>query len=131
MADYHVGAGCFGIYAGTLNKKGNLWQLPVPPYSSSSLRKLLISFPRCFVPMLDKSPHSPKKIKELSFYDYETILETFQKCHDDICYCLKKLPIVASVPQARGIISGVNRVVSNIKFNPFVIVVPIHICIIR
>lgn len=26
MADYHVGAGCFGIYAGTLNKKGNLWQ---------------------------------------------------------------------------------------------------------
>jgi len=26
MADYHVGAGCFGINAGTLNKKGNLWQ---------------------------------------------------------------------------------------------------------
>lgn len=26
MAEYHVGAGCFGIYAGTLNKKGNLWQ---------------------------------------------------------------------------------------------------------
>ena len=26
MADYHVGAGCFGIYAGTLNKKGNLWK---------------------------------------------------------------------------------------------------------
>lgn len=26
MANYHVGAGCFGIYAGTLNKKGDLWQ---------------------------------------------------------------------------------------------------------
>ena len=26
MADYHVGAGCFGIYAGTINKKGDLWQ---------------------------------------------------------------------------------------------------------
>ena len=26
MAEYHVGTGCFGIYAGTLNKKGNLWQ---------------------------------------------------------------------------------------------------------
>ena len=31
----------------------------------------------------------------------------------------KKLPIVASVPQARGIISGVNRVVSNIKFESY------------
>ena len=31
----------------------------------------------------------PKKIKELSFYDYETILETFQKCHDDICYWME------------------------------------------
>ena len=26
MADYHVGAGCFGIYAGTINKKGDLWK---------------------------------------------------------------------------------------------------------
>lgn len=26
MADYHVGAGCFGIYAGTVNKKDDLWQ---------------------------------------------------------------------------------------------------------
>ena len=25
MAKYHVGAGVFGIYAGTLNKKGNMW----------------------------------------------------------------------------------------------------------
>ena len=25
MAEYHVGAGVFGIYAGTLNKKGNMW----------------------------------------------------------------------------------------------------------
>lgn len=26
MAEYHVGCGVFGIYAGTLNKKGDLWQ---------------------------------------------------------------------------------------------------------
>lgn len=26
MAEYHVGCGIFGIYAGVLNKKGNLWQ---------------------------------------------------------------------------------------------------------
>lgn len=26
MAEYHVGAGCFGIYAGTLNKRGDMWQ---------------------------------------------------------------------------------------------------------
>lgn len=26
MTEYHVGAGCFGIYAGTLNKRGNMWQ---------------------------------------------------------------------------------------------------------
>ena len=26
MAEYHVGAGCFGIYAGTINKRGNMWQ---------------------------------------------------------------------------------------------------------
>lgn len=26
MAEYHVGSGCFGIYAGTVNKKGNMWQ---------------------------------------------------------------------------------------------------------
>ena len=26
MATYHVGCGVFGIYAGTLNKKGDLWQ---------------------------------------------------------------------------------------------------------
>lgn len=25
MANYHVGCGAFGIYAGTLNKKGNMW----------------------------------------------------------------------------------------------------------
>ena len=25
MAEYHVGAGVLGIYAGTLNKKGNMW----------------------------------------------------------------------------------------------------------
>ena len=25
MAEYHVGTGIFGIYAGTLNKKGNMW----------------------------------------------------------------------------------------------------------
>jgi hypothetical protein len=25
MANYHVGCGIAGIYAGTLNKKGNLW----------------------------------------------------------------------------------------------------------
>ena len=25
MAEYHVGCGIAGIYAGTLNKKGNLW----------------------------------------------------------------------------------------------------------
>ena len=25
MADYHVGCGIAGIYAGTLNKKGNMW----------------------------------------------------------------------------------------------------------
>lgn len=25
MADYHVGCGILGIYAGTLNKKGNMW----------------------------------------------------------------------------------------------------------
>ncbi len=25
MAEYHVGCGVFGIYAGTLNKKGNMW----------------------------------------------------------------------------------------------------------
>lgn len=26
MAEYHVGAGAFGIYAGTLNKNKTLWQ---------------------------------------------------------------------------------------------------------
>lgn len=26
MAEYHVGCGAFGIYAGTLNKKGTMWQ---------------------------------------------------------------------------------------------------------
>ena len=26
MAEYHVGCGAFEIYAGTLNKKGNLWK---------------------------------------------------------------------------------------------------------
>ena len=26
MAEYHVGAGAFGIYAGTLNKDRTLWQ---------------------------------------------------------------------------------------------------------
>ena len=31
----------------------------------------------------------PKKIKELSFYDYEVILETFKILHDDICYWLE------------------------------------------
>ena len=25
MAEYHVGTGILGIYAGTLNKKGNMW----------------------------------------------------------------------------------------------------------
>ncbi len=25
MAEYHIGCGIAGIYAGTLNKKGNLW----------------------------------------------------------------------------------------------------------
>lgn len=25
MAKYHVGCGAFGIYAGTLNKQGNMW----------------------------------------------------------------------------------------------------------
>lgn len=25
MANYHVGCGIAGIYAGTLNKKGNMW----------------------------------------------------------------------------------------------------------
>lgn len=25
MAEYHVGCGLFGIYAGTLNKKGDMW----------------------------------------------------------------------------------------------------------
>lgn len=25
MAEYHVGCGIFGIYAGTLNKKGDMW----------------------------------------------------------------------------------------------------------
>lgn len=26
MAEYHVGAGLFGIYAGTLNPKGDIWR---------------------------------------------------------------------------------------------------------
>jgi len=26
MADYHVGCGICGIYAGTLNKKGDMWR---------------------------------------------------------------------------------------------------------
>ena len=26
MAEYHVGCGIFDIYAGTLNKKGDLWR---------------------------------------------------------------------------------------------------------
>lgn len=26
MAEYHVGCGAFAIYAGTLNKKGDLWR---------------------------------------------------------------------------------------------------------
>lgn len=26
MAEYHVGCGAFAIYAGTLDKKGNLWR---------------------------------------------------------------------------------------------------------
>lgn len=26
MAEYHVGCGIAGIYAGTVNKKGNMWQ---------------------------------------------------------------------------------------------------------
>lgn len=26
MAEYHVGCGCFGIYAGTLNKNGDKWK---------------------------------------------------------------------------------------------------------
>lgn len=26
MAEYHVGCGAFGIYAGTLNKKKDMWQ---------------------------------------------------------------------------------------------------------
>ena len=26
MAEYHVGCGVFGIYAGTLNKKKTMWQ---------------------------------------------------------------------------------------------------------
>ena len=25
MPEYHVGCGAFGIYAGTLNKKGDMW----------------------------------------------------------------------------------------------------------
>lgn len=25
MAEYHVGCGTFGIYAGTLNKRGDMW----------------------------------------------------------------------------------------------------------
>lgn len=25
MSEYHVGCGLFGIYAGTLNKKGDMW----------------------------------------------------------------------------------------------------------
>lgn len=25
MVEYHVGCGLFGIYAGTLNKKGDMW----------------------------------------------------------------------------------------------------------
>jgi hypothetical protein len=31
-------------------------------------------------------PSLPKKLKDLSFYDYDVILRTFQKCHDDILY---------------------------------------------
>lgn len=26
MAEYHVGCGAFGIYAGTLNKNGDMWR---------------------------------------------------------------------------------------------------------
>ena len=26
MTEYHVGCGAFGIYAGTLNKNGNMWR---------------------------------------------------------------------------------------------------------
>lgn len=26
MAEYHVGCGAFGIYAGTLNKRGDMWR---------------------------------------------------------------------------------------------------------
>lgn len=26
MAEYHIGAGCFGIYAGVLNNKGDMWK---------------------------------------------------------------------------------------------------------
>lgn len=26
MTEYHVGCGIFGIYAGTLNKKGDMWR---------------------------------------------------------------------------------------------------------
>ena len=26
MADYHIGCGAFGIYAGTLNKTGTMWK---------------------------------------------------------------------------------------------------------
>ena len=34
-------------------------------------------------------PILPKKIKELSFYSNEIILETFKECADDIHYCLE------------------------------------------
>lgn len=33
-------------------------------------------------------PYLPKKLKELSYYDNEVILETFKQCHDTILYFL-------------------------------------------
>jgi hypothetical protein len=37
MADYHVGAGLFGIYAGTLNPKGDTWR-----NEKSAIREVVI-----------------------------------------------------------------------------------------
>ena len=44
MAEYHVGCGLSGIYAGTLNKKGNMWvnKSPVTEEALDAVAQYLI-----------------------------------------------------------------------------------------
>lgn len=57
----------------------------------------------------------PKKLQELSFYDYDTILETFQKCHDDICYWLEHKQFESEYGKLSYIFAIVNGKIADVN----------------